>query len=588
MAMESHLTVPAAFIACVLVSCAGYTAAAPVFTLMTEQAGITARFEPNGYPGENSIQTGGVAVADFNNDGWPDVFIPQGGTGPDRLYINQQDGTFADEGAAWGLTRRLRAAGMAVGDYDNDGYQDLFVVSYGDVPFPLATGKSVLYRNLGPDDQGQFRFEDVAEQAGVNEVADLVAGMGATFGDMDLDGDLDLFVAAWIFNTGGNRLFENMGDGTFQPVSADRLPDAHGPQRGMTPNFADLDGDRYPELLMANDFTTSRLYRNTGNGAQGLLYEDVTEDAGVVGDCNGMGAVLADFDNDGLMDWFITNIYIEVSNPPCGNTLFRGTDTRIQSGFPVFEEVATERGIRNSGWGWGATAFDVDNDGDLDLATTGGWPSWINETARLYINNGAGVFSNQEQQAGIDWLGQGRGLVHLDYDLDGRVDLLFIERGGPVRLYRNESTLPGNWIRVDLDTAGNTCLAPRGFGALVTVTADGESRTQLLDGRTSFLSQSERTLHFGIGDATIVESVEVSWVDGFTTTLNDVPANSSVTVNASVPSDFDTNGVLNFFDIAAYINAYIAGDIRTDFDQDGVVSPSDVSAFIAIFVDPCG
>jgi len=571
-----------------LCACAALAPAAPVFTMVNDQAGIDTSFNPNTYPGGTSLMSGGAAVADFNNDGWQDIFIPQGGTGPDRLYINQQDGTFADEGAAWGITRRLRSAGMAVGDFDNDGYQDLFVVNYGDFPLPPAPGESVLYRNTGPDAQGQFRFEDVAEQAGVNEISDLVAGMGATFGDMDLDGDLDLFVSAWTFDTGGNRLFENNGDGTFTRVAAGRMPADIGMLRGFTPNFADLDGDRYPELLLANDFRTSRLYRNAiGEGGK-AAYEDITLEAGIFGDCNGMGATLADFDNDGRLDWFITNIYVEVSDPPCGNTFFHATDASTVSGVPVYEEVATDRGVRNSGWGWGTTAFDADNDGDPDLATTGGWPSWINEPARLYINNGAGVFSNQEQQAGIAWTGQGRALVHFDYDRDGRVDLLFTENNGPARLYRNESTLPGNWVRVDLDTSGNTCLAPRGFGALVTVTANGESRTQLLDGRTSFLSQSEQTLHFGIGTDDVVESIEVSWVDGFTTTVTDVPANTSVTIDATVPADFDTNGRLNFFDIAAYLNAYVASDPRADFDHDGKVGPSDINTFVVRFLSPCG
>ncbi|MEM9373446.1 MAG: CRTAC1 family protein [Planctomycetota bacterium] len=567
---------------------AGGASAAPVFTLVNEQAGIDTRFVPNGYPGDTALQSGGAAVADFNNDGWPDLFLPQGGTGPDRLYINQQDGTFSEEGAAWGLTRRLRSAGVAVGDFDNDGYQDLFVVNYGDFPFPPNLTSNVLYRNLGPDEQGRFRFEDVASEAGVTQVADLVAGTGATFGDMDLDGDLDLFVSSWVVNAGGNRLFENNGDGTFTRVPPERLPVPGTTLRGFTPNFADLNGDRYPELLLANDFRTSRLYANTFAQGGDLVYEDITLDAGIFGDCNGMGATLADFDNDGQLDWFITNIYVEVANPPCGNTLFRATEQRLESGVPVYEEIAVERGVANSGWGWGTTAFDVDNDGDPDIATTGGWPSWLNEPARLYINNGAGVFSNQESQAGIDWLGQGRSLVHLDYDLDGRVDLLFTERDGPARLYRNESTLQGNWIRVDLDTSANPCLAPRGFGALVTVHANGESRTQLLDGRTTFLGQSERVLHFGAGSDETIESIEVSWVDGFVTTLTDVEVNQTVIVRAKVPADFDASGVLNFFDIAAYLNAYVAGDPRTDFDQDGTVGPADISAFVARFIDPCG
>lgn len=567
---------------------AGASHAAPVFRLVTSEAGIDARFNPNGYPGENSIQTGGAAVADFNNDGWPDVFIPQGGTGPDRLYINRQDGTFEDQAAAWGIGRWTRTAGMAAGDYDNDGYVDLFLVSYGDFPFPTAVGKCVLYRNLGPDDQGQFRFEDVATQAGVNRPADRVAGMGATFGDMDLDGDLDLFVSSWIYNTGGNRLFENMGDGTFELVPPERMPEGTGLLRGFTPNFADLDGDRYPELLLTNDFHTSRLYKNRTAEGGTQLFENVTQASGIVHDCNGMGAVLADFDRDGRLDWFMTNIFVDAANPPCGNTLYRATGTPTASGVPVYEEVATARGVRNAGWAWGAAAFDVDNDGDPDLATTGGWPSWLNAPARLYINNGSGVFSNQATQAGVDWLGQGRGLVHLDYDRDGRVDLLFVERGGPVRLYRNESTAAGKWLRIDLDTSGAPCLAPQGFGARVTVTVNGVSRVQVADGRTSYLSQSERTMHFGLGTGDTADSVEVEWSNGFTTTLFDVPAQQSITVEAFRPADFDQSGLLNFFDIASYLNAYIGGDPRADFDHDGSIGPGDLNTFIARFLSPCG
>tara|TARA_R110000782_G_scaffold210192_1_gene298287 strand:- start:6714 stop:8504 length:1791 start_codon:yes stop_codon:yes gene_type:complete len=567
------------------VSVAG--AGEPRFTLVTQPAGLSnATFIPSaGYPGENGIQAGGASVGDFNNDGWPDLFVPSGGTGPDKLYINQQDGTFRDEAPAWGINRWTRAAGSAVGDFDNDGLADLFVVNYGDFPFPAGVGRCLLYKNLGPDADGRWRFQDVATQAGVNTVFGVTGGMGAAFGDYDLDGDLDLFVSTWIFHPGGNRLFRNNGDGTFTNVSA-ILPAEPFPLRGFTPNFADIDDDGWPDLLLTNDFRTSRLYRNLGPQADGsFAFANITQAAGITKDCNGMGAALADFDADGHLDWFMTNIYIPEANPPCGNTLYAGLG--VSEGLPRFQNRAIAAGVADAGWAWGTTAADFDNDGWTDLATTGGWPQWPGTPARLYMNNADATFTNRAAAAQMAWTGQGRGLVHLDYNRDGRVDLFFVNSGQQGRLYRNDSTDTGHWLRIDLDTGRHGCLAPRGVGSRVFVTAGGRTRMQLLDSRTTYQGQAEQTLHFGLGDAAIADSVEIRWADGSREVLFGVDADQQITVEAWHPADFDRNVRFDFFDIAAFIGAYRAGDWRADFDADGKVGPADFPVFIQRFLSPC-
>ena len=559
----------------------------PRFTLVTHQAGLSsATFLPNtGYPGENALFAGGASVGDFNNDGWPDLFVPAGGSGPDKFFINQQDGTFRDEAPAWGINRWTRAAGSAVGDFDNDGLPDLFVVNYADFPSPPAVGKCLLYKNLGPDANAQWRFQDVAVQAGVNSVFGVVGGTGAAFGDYNLDGHLDLFVSTWILHPGGNRLFRNNADGTFTDVS-DILPAEPFPLRGFTPNFADIDADGWPDLLLANDFRTSRLYRNLGPQPDGrFAFENITQAAGINKDCNAMGSVLADFNADGRPDWFMTNIHMPAANPPCANTLYTGLGN--SKGLPRFQEQAAAAGVGDAGWAWGVTAADFDNDGWTDLATAAGWPQWPGTPARLYMNNADATFTDRAASAGTAWTGQGRGLVHLDYNRDGKIDLFFVNRGQQARLYRNDSTNTGHWLRIDLDTTRHPCLAPRGVGARVSVTAAGRTQVQLLDSRTTYQGQTEQTLHFGLADATSADSIEIRWADGSRELRFDVPADQQLTIDAYHPADFDRNQQFNFFDIAAYIRAYHAQDWHADFDADGAVGPADFAAFIQRFRFPC-
>ncbi len=562
------------------------------FTEVGAQAVADALYLPA--PGSPSIlgeMSGGIAVADFNADGWPDLFAPGGGLAPDRLLINQHDGTFLDEASAWGVDAAHRGAGCAVGDVDRDGYPDLFVVSYGGLGGDgggLSAFASRLYLNNGPDAEGLCSFREVGTPAGVSRVATAIDGTGACFGDYDLDGDLDLFVSAWISGSGGNRLFRNDGvgeDGV--PVFVDATGQAGlatGTLRGFTPRLVDLTGDRYPELLLTNDFGTSRYFHNNGRDSLGAVtFTDRTLEAGVVFDCNGMGAAVGDVDGDGDLDWFMTNIYYPPPSDTCGNTLYVNDGGAQVS----FTEMARATGVLDVGWGWGAVMADVDNDGDLDIAATGGWTNYPARPADLYLNRselGGGLaFDEVAAATGFGFVGQGRGLVTLDYDRDGDLDMAMVDNGGRLRLYRNDLQGPGaGSLSVRLVTRTNPCLAPMGFGTRVVVRAGGREMLRVVDGGGSYQSQSDLRVHVGLGGASVADEVEIAWADGSTTLLAGV-APGEIDVVAYHAADLDHNGRIDFLDVFEFLVRFGEGDAGADLDGSGTLDIGDVLRLLTDF-----
>ncbi len=531
-------------------------------------AGLTAERRPLDY--RVADMTGGAAVGDFNRDGWQDIFLLGGGGAVDALYLNNGDGTFTDHAAAAGVAWSHRGLAAAVGDYDGDGWQDLFVTSLGASDGPRRPGAHRLYRNRGVPRDGATatgtgapggvpggvpHFEDVAAAAGVATTATpRPDGMGAAFGDYDLDGDLDLFVTGYQYHD-GNKLFRNDG-GRFTDVTVAAL----GPALemgvletwGFAPAFVDMDGDRFPELLIAGDYGTSRYFLNDG----GRYFRDLTAASGTGKGAMGMGSAFGDFDGDGRVDWYLTSVYARTGT----ESLRNGNQLYLNEGRHRFREASVAAGVNHGGWGWGAVAADLNHDGVLDLVATNGWTranhqgdmEWQSEPTRVYLGRGveAGgeamvpAFDFVQEQVGLHHRDQGRGLIAFDYDNDGDRDILIVNLSGPMSLFRNDLAGPGtNYLRVFLDRGQSRAVAPDGIGALVSIRTGQIEQYRSIGGEGVYLGSGELSAHFGVGAAAVVDELTVTWPDGTVTALQSVPANQTLTVRHGAALLADIIGV---------------------------------------------
>jgi len=526
--------------------------------------------------------SGGGAIGDFNRDGWMDFFMISGGSGsqPDRLFINNRDGTFTNRAAQWGLTAIHRGKSVCVGDYDNDGWPDIFVTSAGVVGQPVGPGKHRLYRN-----NGDGSFSEVAAAAGA-AFGDPVAesAWSCTFGDYDLDGDLDLFIGGFSSpaSNSPNRLLRNNGDGTFTDVTAEiGLFEGIGPVAALSARFVDMNGDRYPELLLGGDFKGvsgfigSRYFRNNGDGT----FTDLTVASGTGAEENGMGQTILDLDNDGRLDWYVTSIFYPEFGWS-GNKLYRST------GAHAFEEISANAGVFDGGYAWGTVAVDFDHDGWEDIAEVSGDAQAIspfyNIPARLWMNQGDGTFVDGAAANNFNFVQKGRALLRFDYDNDGDQDALIFRFNGFLTLLRNDLVHgpATSWLRVFLDPKGTAGIAPDGLGAIVRVTTDGVTRVRAIDGGASFLGTSECSAHFGLGSATVADQIEVRWPNGTITVLENASINRSITIAPSglaCAADANGNGSIDGPDLAVVLGGWgttgmpgIPGDVNRDGKVDGI------------------
>lgn len=503
------------------------------FTDVTATSGLRFQHNSGSYGGKLLPETlgSGCAFIDYDADGWQDILLINAMDWPGhkrqrstlKLYHNNRNGTFTDVTRAAGLDVELYGMGIAVGDYNNDGFPDIYIT---------CVGQSRLFRNTG-----KGTFIDATKASGLQDK--LGMSTSAIWIDYDRDGLLDLFVCNYVHWSaerdvfcsldGKNKsyctpeayrgdtcwLFHNRGNGTFEDVTATSgIFDSSSKSLGVA--MLDFDQDGWPDLLVANDTQPNKLYKNLHNGK----FKDVAVEQGLAFSSEGkaragMGVDAADFDNSGKPGVIITNFDNEMLG------LYRASPKG-------YDDIAMKAGLgaasRNT-LGFGCAFFDADLDGKLDIAIANGH---IDDTVRnirgnvgyaqppqLFLNAGGGSFRDvaQEVGGGFDQPKVGRGLAVGDFDRDGDLDLLLTTNNGPAYLYRNDQSGKNRSLRIQLvGTKSNR----DAIGAVVRVYQNGGQQSRMVRSGSSYLSQSELPLTFGVGQETQIEKLLIEWPSGNT------------------------------------------------------------------------
>jgi hypothetical protein len=525
------------------------------FVDVARQAGLLARtIYGDEHKNRYLLETTGCGVAfiDYDNDGLEDIFVvngtrldglPTSQSPTNHLYRNNGNGTFQDVTEKAGLVRTGWGQAVCVGDYDNDGNDDIFVSYYG---------KNALYHN-----NGNGTFTDVAEKAGVSN-NHTRWGSGCAFLDYDRDGLLDLFVASYIdldlktaplpetgpclykgltvacgppgLTGGVNSLYHNNGDGSFSDVSEKAGIRKTNGTYGLGVLVADFDNDGWPDVYVANDSAPAALYHNNKNGT----FTDIGVEAGCAFSIDGkpqagMGVSAGDYDHDGWLDIFKTNFSGDTS------TLYHNT------GKAVFDDVTFPAGIGlTTRWlGWGCGFIDVDNDGWVDVFLVNGhvYPEVEKLTTEagyaqrkvLYHNLRNGRFEDISDRVGgaVMQPSPSRGCAFGDYDNDGDTDILINKVNAFPELLRCESTLKNNWIGLKIMGVKSN---RDGIGARITCITEGASQIDEVRSGGSYYSQNDMRVRFGLGKSDRVKSIKIEWPSGQVDVLKDLTPNQYLSV----------------------------------------------------------
>ncbi|HKD13523.1 MAG TPA: CRTAC1 family protein [Candidatus Angelobacter sp.] len=546
---------------CVLVICASsdsWAAGDPQRSIRFEEigtkAGVRVTHHTRKFHGKNAdvlhmFTDGGAAVAvgDYDNDGFEDIFVTDSDVGkPNHLFHNNGDLTFNDvaekAGVAGGNDPSSIVSDALWFDYDNDGKLDLLIARFG---------TPILYHN-----EGNGKFKDVTATSGLNKFGNTIAVIAF---DYDNDGYLDLMFANYFkpvnlldlkdphvlpndldnaTNGGGVTLWHNTGKGTFEEAT-DKAGFGKVTGWALDLGHGDFNNDGLQDVYIACDYGTDHIFLNNGNGT----FREVTEKATGWDTKKGMNVDVADYDNDGWLDIYVTNITDEYMKE-C-NMLWHN------NGDGSFTDVSKETGTCETGWGWAAKFADFDNDGWLDLFVVNGlrsagtdsyvplilpvittpglditdvnnWPDIGNRTwsgyqkKKLFRNLGNGTFKDIAAEAGVGNDLDGRGIGVADLDNDGRLDFVQTNADQPLLLYHNLTEKPGNWIELKLNGTKSNRDA---IGARVKVETGGLTQIREVDGGNGYAGQSTRRLHFGLGNANRIDKIQIRWPSGSTETV---------------------------------------------------------------------
>ncbi|HZT42881.1 MAG TPA: CRTAC1 family protein [Chthonomonadaceae bacterium] len=538
----------------------------------TRQAGITFQH----FYGRRSSQLpedmgSGAAWCDYDNDGYPDLFLvneagpltmtaEQVQASPARcaLYHNNGDGTFTDVTEKAGLGHLKGCLmGAAWGDYDNDGHPDLFVTAYGE---------NHLFHN-----DGNGHFTDVSQKAGVGGLKGFWTG--ASWGDYDRDGHLDLYVCGYVkyhpprpeevsatskqndtdvpftinpssYPPERNLLYHNNGDGTFTEVAKQAgVDDPAG--RSLSATWCDFDGDGWPDLYVNNDVSMHAFYRNLGNGH----FQDVSVSSWACDYRGGMGIATGDWDNNGQMDLFLTH-WLAQEKALYHNLWVQNPGKKPKDRLH-FVDISDQVGLGQSTpdyVGWGTSFVDFDNDGRLDLVITNGSTLQDSNDHTLLVPMKNQLFWNGSRQDGyfehncsdrgffevedaaggaLSQPNVGRGLAVADYDRDGAPDILITRNGGPSLLLHNDGGARNNWLEVWLQGTRSNRDA---IGAKLRITVAGRQQIRQVGAGSSYLSQDDRVQGFGLGAHTSVDTLEVWWPSGLQQSFHHIAARQMIRI----------------------------------------------------------
>ncbi len=505
--------------------------------------------------GIDHLQRGnGVAVADYDQDGDLDIFMvahpsfdPLDEITWNRFFENNGDGTFDDVTIQAGFDEQYvntgdpattgEKMGVAWGDYDNDGFPDLFLTN---------SREDQLYHN-----QGDGTFVDVTEQAGVAGCNDCYSSSGLWW-DPDIDGDLDLYVSNL---KGANTMFQNQGDGSFVDITEQSGLAGFGITWASVP--LDVGKEGFLDLYTINDTQENQFFENR---EVDISFNEASQAYRLNDEGAGMGVTIGDYNNDGLFDIYLTNIFNHHPNP-----LYTNLGTRR------FQDDAAEMGVADTGWGWGTKFFDCDHDGDEDLYAVNGveQKAYIEGVEQQDVSNfffknqlmeGTEGFSDWSVASGTNGEAKSRGLEVFDYDDDGDLDLVVANILESSFLYRNElikESQPesANWIKIWLE---GTTSNRDAIGTEVKVTLNGVSFYRWHHG-AGFLSQSLKPVHFGLGSAQVIDKIQITWPGGEVEAVYNVPVNQTMRLmegDNPIVTGMDDDLAEHHFEVYNYPNPY--------------------------------